>query len=92
MDAIRIATPEHFYLGTIAVVKDCLPPLRWRFDRITEMHQGKDGVIKIILIRTVNDVVKRPMANICILPMNNENVTPRAGFGDLSGRRSQNNE
>lgn len=34
MDAIRIATPEDFCLGTIVVVKkDCLLLLRWRFDR-----------------------------------------------------------
>lgn len=91
MDAIRIATPEDFCLGTIAVVKeDCLLPSRWRFDRITEMLQGKDGVTKIISIRTATEVVKRLMANICILPMNNEHPTPRAGFRDLSDRRSQN--
>lgn len=74
----------------MVVKEDCLPSLRWRFDGITEMHQVKDGVTKIILIRTVNKVVKRTMANICILPMNKEDVTPRVGFRDLSGRRSQN--
>ena len=54
------------------------------------MHQGKNGVTKIVSIRTVNEVVKRLMSNICILPMNNEDPTPRTGFRDLSGRRSQN--
>lgn len=43
MDAIRIATSEHFCFRTMVVVvkEGCHPSLRCKFDRITEMYRGK---------------------------------------------------
>ncbi|XP_076389571.1 uncharacterized protein LOC105662854 [Megachile rotundata] len=56
--------------GTLVVIKeDNLPPLRWCLGRITELHQGKDGVVRVVSVKTGDGLYKRPITKICILPM-----------------------
>nr|XP_012143823.1 PREDICTED: uncharacterized protein LOC105662854 [Megachile rotundata] len=65
------ATSNHqLSKGTLVVIKeDNLPPLRWCLGRITELHQGKDGVVRVVSVKTGDGLYKRPITKICILPM-----------------------
>lgn len=59
--------------GTLVIIKeDGLPPLRWCLGRITELHQGKDGVVRVVSIKTADGSYKRPVSKICILPMQDQ--------------------
>ena len=66
-------------MGTMVVLKeDNLPPLRWKLGRITALHPGKDGISRVLSIKTSEGVVQRPAAKVCILPMDE-------GGGDSNG-------
>ncbi|XP_029054415.2 uncharacterized protein LOC114881732 [Osmia bicornis bicornis] len=56
--------------GILVVIKeDGLQPLRWCLGRVTELHQGKDGVVRVVSVKTMDGLYKRPVSKICILPM-----------------------
>ncbi|XP_076385701.1 uncharacterized protein LOC105664200 [Megachile rotundata] len=65
--------------GSLVIIKDDnLPPLRWSLGRVAEVHQGKDGEVRVVTIRTATGTYKRPATKICILPINEKedaNVT-----------------
>ncbi|XP_023289527.1 uncharacterized protein LOC111674257 [Orussus abietinus] len=72
--------------GTMVILKeDNLPPLRWRAGRIVELHPGKDDITRVVSIRLSDNVVKRPVSKVCILPIDN-------GSEAISERQSSENE
>ncbi|XP_053691399.1 uncharacterized protein LOC128739922 [Sabethes cyaneus] len=55
--------------GNIVVLReDNLPPLRWPMARITDVHPGADGVVRVVTVKTTNGIYKRPVNRICPLP------------------------
>ncbi|XP_076392689.1 uncharacterized protein LOC143265292 [Megachile rotundata] len=78
----KVTVPEKFGPGTMVVIKeDNLPLLRWRLGRITEVHPGKDGVSRVVSIRTADGIIKRPVAKICILPVDDSATTDQDSQG-----------
>ncbi|XP_076247806.1 uncharacterized protein LOC143187478 [Calliopsis andreniformis] len=68
----KTSSNQQLRKGSLVVIKeDNLPPLRWSLGRITELHQGKDGISRVVTVRTATGIYKRPTAKICILPMQN---------------------
>ncbi|XP_018365332.1 PREDICTED: uncharacterized protein LOC108762706 [Trachymyrmex cornetzi] len=62
-------------IGTMVLVKDeRTPPMIWPLGRITEVHPGPDGIIRLVTVRTKQGSSKRTLPKICILPLN-DNVT-----------------
>jgi len=56
--------------GTLVLLKDDnLPPLQWRMGRVVELHPGKDNLVRVVSIKTSNGIIKRSLAKICILPI-----------------------
>lgn len=56
-------------LNSLVLVKDDnLPPLKWRLGRITNVHPGADGVIRVADIKTANGIIRRAFSKICPLP------------------------
>ncbi|XP_076392699.1 uncharacterized protein LOC143265299 [Megachile rotundata] len=53
----------------VLVKEDNLPPTKWRLGRITELHPGSDGVIRVVTLRTADGILKRPVTKICPLPV-----------------------
>ncbi|XP_055909270.1 uncharacterized protein LOC129944103 [Eupeodes corollae] len=51
------------------------PPTLWRLGRITEMHPGADGKVRVVTVKTATSSFKRPIAKLCILPMLNDSKT-----------------
>lgn len=56
--------------GSLVLMKeDNLPPLRWQLGRVTEVHPGSDGVVRVVTVKCTNGLFKRSVAKICILPI-----------------------
>ena len=57
-------------LGTLVVIKDDnAPPLQWTLGRITAIHPGTDGVIRVATVKTVKGEYKRCIKRLCPLPI-----------------------
>lgn len=46
-----------------------LPPTQWKTGRITEVHPGKDNIVRVVTLRTYNGFVKRPVVQLVKLPI-----------------------
>ncbi|XP_011858966.1 PREDICTED: uncharacterized protein LOC105556478 [Vollenhovia emeryi] len=54
---------------TLIILRDDrLPPLQWKLGRITEIHPGKDKLVRVVSIKTSNGIVQRSLSKICIVP------------------------
>ncbi|XP_062713249.1 uncharacterized protein LOC134290197 [Aedes albopictus] len=68
--ATKHLQPSPIRIGSIVVVReDNIPPLDWPLARITEVHPGADGVIRVVTIRTTRGTYRRPVNRICPLPI-----------------------
>ena len=56
-------------IGDLVLVKeDNLPPLVCKNAVIIDIHTGRDGLVRVVTIRTATRTFKRPIAKICVLP------------------------
>lgn len=56
--------------GMMVVLKDDnTPPQKWKLGRIVATHAGKDGVTRVVTVRTTNGEYRRPTTQIAILPI-----------------------
>ncbi|XP_055632944.1 uncharacterized protein LOC129773372 [Toxorhynchites rutilus septentrionalis] len=64
-------SPSKIEIGRLVVVKDdCLPPAQWPLGRIVKVHPGKDGIVRVVTLKTSSsDNVVRPVARIALLPI-----------------------
>lgn len=62
---------KNLQIDDIVLVKDDnLPPCEWLKARITELHPGKDGLVRVVTLRTSKSALKRPVTKIVPLPIN----------------------
>lgn len=55
--------------GTLVLIKnELLPPLKWQMGRVIETHSGNDGVSRVVTLRTLQGILKRPVVKVCPLP------------------------
>ncbi|GBP98390.1 hypothetical protein EVAR_72628_1 [Eumeta japonica] len=55
--------------GTVVVLKsDNSAPLDWPLGVIDDVHPGKDGVVRVVDVRTASGVYRRPVVKLCPLP------------------------
>jgi len=47
-----------------------VPPLKWTTGRVTATHPGKDGVVRVVTVKTPTGHFKRPIVQVCPLPLN----------------------
>lgn len=59
--------------GAMVLLRDeNSPPLKWPLGRITDLHPGCDGVVRVVTVRTTNGQVKRAVNKICLLPIDTD--------------------
>ncbi|XP_038117200.1 uncharacterized protein LOC119769297 [Culex quinquefasciatus] len=69
----RWRSPVQIEVGKLVViVDDNLPPTCWKLARISEVHPGADGVVRVVTLKTATKLIKRPVEKICLLPLDEE--------------------
>ncbi|XP_058456575.1 uncharacterized protein LOC131433973 [Malaya genurostris] len=59
--------------GLLVILKeDNMPSQTWRMGRIVETFPGKDGITRVVEVRTSNGIYRRPTTQIAVLPVNDE--------------------
>ncbi|XP_018402067.1 PREDICTED: uncharacterized protein LOC108779200 [Cyphomyrmex costatus] len=57
-------------IGDLVILReDKVPPLYWPLGRITELHPGQDGVVRVISVKTTTGNYKRTVKNVALLPI-----------------------
>ncbi|XP_031341031.1 uncharacterized protein LOC116169144 [Photinus pyralis] len=60
-------------IGAMVLLKgESTPPLLWPLGRVVELHPGSDKVTRVVTVKTGSGLVKRAVAKLCILPINEE--------------------
>jgi hypothetical protein len=56
-------------IGDVVLLKeDNLPPLVWRKAVISAIHEGRDGLTRVVTLRTATGTLKRPITKVCLFP------------------------
>uniref|UniRef100_A0A8D9F1P1 Integrase catalytic domain-containing protein n=1 Tax=Cacopsylla melanoneura TaxID=428564 RepID=A0A8D9F1P1_9HEMI len=56
-------------IGLVVLIKqENLAPLHWPLGVITTLYPGKDGVVRVVLVKTSRGEFKRPVCKLCPLP------------------------
>lgn len=63
-------TQENLRIGDmVLVIEDNLPPAKWSIGRITEVHPGNDGHVRVVTVRTRGSTFKRSVVKVAKLPI-----------------------
>ena len=69
---------EDWKVGDLVLVKDeLLPPTKWPLARILEVHPGKDGLVRVVKIRSLHKTAVRSIGTLCPLPLRTSEVSTR---------------
>ncbi|UYV78173.1 hypothetical protein LAZ67_16000366 [Cordylochernes scorpioides] len=56
--------------GSLVLVREeHVPPAKWIMGRVVEIHPGKDGLVRVVSIRTRAGLLKRPLVKLALLPV-----------------------
>lgn len=67
-------------VGQMVVVRDDnSPPLQWKVGRITAVHPGSDGVVRVATVQTPTGEIKRAVARLCALPLDESDGDSEVG-------------
>lgn len=72
-------------VGQLVLLRDeATSPSVWPLGRIEEVHQGCDNLVRVVSVRTMKGVVKKPIHGLCILPSEEDqsNSVPDAQTSD----------
>ncbi|EFN89899.1 hypothetical protein EAI_13716, partial [Harpegnathos saltator] len=55
--------------GSLVLITDeRYPPAKWPLARVTKLHPGQDGLTRVVTVRTITSIFKRPIVKLIILP------------------------
>ncbi|KAM8718572.1 hypothetical protein ACLKA7_001302 [Drosophila subpalustris] len=61
---------SNIQLGTLALIaEDNAPPGQWLLGRVSELHAGSDGAVRVVTLKTKTGFLKRNVHRICPLPL-----------------------
>ena len=61
-------TSKNLKIGDVVVLQeDNLLPLKWPLGKIVEVHPGKDGLVRVVQVKTSSGVYRRPISKIALL-------------------------
>jgi len=62
-------------VGSLVLITDeRYPPGKWPLARVTQLHPGPDGLTRVVTLKTSTSTFKRPIAKVCVLPMDPDPV------------------
>jgi hypothetical protein len=57
-------------IGDVVVIfDDNHPRSYWKKGLVTEIHEGVDGIVRTVTLKTANGILKRPVAKIAVLDL-----------------------
>lgn len=60
---------ENLKVGQLVLIKsDNIPPTYWAMGRIIETHEGKDGKVRQVMLKTQSGILERSIRKLCVLP------------------------
>ncbi|XP_026317449.1 uncharacterized protein LOC113228388 [Hyposmocoma kahamanoa] len=60
---------ENLSVGDLVILKeDNIPAGKWAMARVTDLHPGADGYVRVVTIQTQNSTLKRPITKLAPLP------------------------
>lgn len=60
-------------IGDVVLIKeDGVPPTKWLLARITDLHPGADGLVRVARVKTSTGELLRPIVKLCRLPIDRE--------------------
>ena len=55
-------------VGDLVILQeDGLVPGKWSLARVLQTHPGKDGLVRVVTIKTSNGIYKRPVVKVAVL-------------------------
>ncbi|XP_066600040.1 uncharacterized protein [Prorops nasuta] len=64
---------ENYAVGQLVVIQDDrYPSAKWPLGRILETHPGKDGLVRVVTVKTATTILKRPIVKLSPLPIPKE--------------------
>lgn len=55
-------------INEIVLIKDDhVPPAKWVLGTIVKKYPGKDNITRVVLVKTINGLIKRPISRVCVL-------------------------
>lgn len=74
----------------LVMIKDeTLPPTQWQMARVKRTYQGGDDLTRVVLLKTANNEIKRPITKICPLPINKNDIEVNANLAKIARSRSK---
>lgn len=75
-------------VGQLVLIKeDTIATTQWPLGRVTEVHPGPDGVVRVVTLKTKNGTKKRPVVKLSPLPV--DTATPTLTAAHVSTLRTQ---
>lgn len=53
----------------VLVIEDNVPTYKWPLGRIVKLYVGDDNKVRVVKVKTQNNVCKRAVSKLCVLPM-----------------------
>ena len=76
-------TGENITVGQLVLVrKNNLLPAKWMLGKTTNVHPGSDSHVRVVTIRTAQSECKRPISQICLLPVHTNADEPTKALTD----------
>lgn len=61
---------NEFKIGSLVLLTDeRLPPCKWPLARVVDLHPGKDGLTRVVTIKTATTTLIRPITKLAVLPV-----------------------
>lgn len=64
----QFQTPEPEVGNIVLVKEDNLPPAHWLMGRVEQKHTGVDDITRVVSLKCKNNIIKRPVSKLIILP------------------------
>ncbi|GBO22435.1 hypothetical protein AVEN_81875-1 [Araneus ventricosus] len=63
---------QNVKLNDLVLLKDDnIPPLHWKLGRVTEVYPSADDKVRVVLVKTANGLLKRPILKLSVLTIEN---------------------
>ncbi|GFR06788.1 DUF5641 domain-containing protein, partial [Trichonephila clavata] len=67
------SSTSNIKLGDVVIIKEGnLSPSVWSLGKVVSTLPGKDGIVRVVTLKTTKGLYQRPIVKLCILPVHQE--------------------